>query len=131
MPIKNYTTTVPANRSIAEIQDALVKHGATGMFYQYEQGTRRIEALQFSYGSRTKVWSFLYLYTGANSSASWSFSRSGDGMRRSMSTVWRGAIFGIELWRSLPSMERRLWRCRRCFFLLRRTRRDIHSMTKC
>jgi len=47
MPIKNYTTSVPANRSISEIQDALVKHGATGMLYTYEQGTGRIEALQF------------------------------------------------------------------------------------
>src|SRR5712691_3528911 len=47
MPIKNYTTSVPANRSIAEIQDALVKHGATGVLYKYEQGTGRIEALQF------------------------------------------------------------------------------------
>jgi hypothetical protein len=47
MPIKNYTTVVPANRSIAEIQEALVKHGATGVLYKYEQGTGRIEALQF------------------------------------------------------------------------------------
>ncbi len=47
MPMRNYTTTVPANRSITEIQDALVKHGATGVLYQYEQGTGRIEALQF------------------------------------------------------------------------------------
>ena len=47
MPIKNYTTTVPANRRIAEIQDALVKHGATGVLYKYKQGTGRIEALQF------------------------------------------------------------------------------------
>ena len=47
MPIKNYTSKVPANRSIAEIQDALVKHGATGVLYKYEQGTGRIEALQF------------------------------------------------------------------------------------
>ena|SRR2546426_8946839 len=47
MPIRNYTTEVPANRSIAEIQDALVKHGATGVLYKYEQGTGRIEALQF------------------------------------------------------------------------------------
>jgi len=46
MPIKNYTTTVRANRSITERQDAL-KHGATGMYYKYEQGTGRIEALQF------------------------------------------------------------------------------------
>jgi hypothetical protein len=47
MPIKNYTTIVPANRSISKIQDALVQHGATGMLYKYEQGTGRIEALQF------------------------------------------------------------------------------------
>src|SRR3990167_5236618 len=47
MPIKNYTTKVPPNRSIAEIQDALVRHGATGVLYMYEQGTGRIEALQF------------------------------------------------------------------------------------
>jgi hypothetical protein len=47
MPTKNYTTTVPANRSISEIQDTLVKHGATGMLYKYEQGTGRIGALQF------------------------------------------------------------------------------------
>src|SRR6266446_7238209 len=47
MPIKNYTPTVPANRSITEIQDTHVKHGATGVLYTYEQGTGRIEALQF------------------------------------------------------------------------------------
>lgn len=47
MAIKNYTTTVPANRSIEEIQTALVKHGATGVLYEYEQGTGRIEALKF------------------------------------------------------------------------------------
>src|SRR5258706_10628745 len=47
MPIKNYTTTAPANRSITEIQDVHVKHGATGVLYKYEQGTGRIEALQF------------------------------------------------------------------------------------
>jgi hypothetical protein len=46
VPIKNYTTEVPANRSLAEIQEALVKHGATGMLYKYEQGTGRVEALQ-------------------------------------------------------------------------------------
>ena len=47
MPVKNYTTVVPANRSIAEIQDVLLKHGATGVLYKYEQGPGRIEALQF------------------------------------------------------------------------------------
>ena len=47
MPIKNYTTQVPANRSIAEIQDTLGNHGATGVLYEYEQGTGRIAALRF------------------------------------------------------------------------------------
>ncbi len=47
MAIKNYTTKVPANRSIEEIQTALVKHGATGVLYEYEQGTGRINALKF------------------------------------------------------------------------------------
>jgi len=47
MPIKNYTTKVPADRSIAEIQTALVKHGASGILYEYEQGTGRIAALKF------------------------------------------------------------------------------------
>lgn len=47
MPIKNYTSQVPANRSINEIQDSLVKHGATGFMLQYEQGTGRICALKF------------------------------------------------------------------------------------
>ena len=47
MPIKNYTTKVPANRSIEEIQTALVRHGAVGMIYEYEQGTGRISALKF------------------------------------------------------------------------------------
>ena len=41
MPIKNYTTKVPANKSIAEIQDALVNHGATGVLYEYEQGQEK------------------------------------------------------------------------------------------
>lgn len=47
MPIKNYTTKVPAARSIEEIQQALVKNGATGVLYEYEKGTGRINALQF------------------------------------------------------------------------------------
>lgn len=47
MPIKNYTTIVPADRSIQEIQSALVKHGAVGFMLRYEQGTGRIEALTF------------------------------------------------------------------------------------
>lgn len=47
MPIKNYTTKVPANRSIQEIQDSLLKHGATGFLMEYEQGTGRIKSLKF------------------------------------------------------------------------------------
>jgi hypothetical protein len=47
MPMKNYTTKVPATRSIEAIQTALVKHGATGMLYEYEPGTGRIAALRF------------------------------------------------------------------------------------
>lgn len=47
MAIKNYTTSVPANRSIEEIQNALVKHGAEGVLYEYEKGTGRIAALKF------------------------------------------------------------------------------------
>lgn len=47
MPLKNYTTKVPADRSIQEIQTALVKNGATGVLFEYEKGTGRIEALKF------------------------------------------------------------------------------------
>jgi hypothetical protein len=47
MPIKNYTTIVPADRSIEEIQTALVNHGATGVLYEYEKGTGRVAALRF------------------------------------------------------------------------------------
>ena len=47
MPIKNYTTKVPANRSIQQIQDMLVAHGARGILMEYERGTGRIEALKF------------------------------------------------------------------------------------
>ena len=47
MPIKNYTTEVPANRSIQEIQDSLVRHGASGVLYEYEKDTGRIAALKF------------------------------------------------------------------------------------
>jgi hypothetical protein len=47
MAIKNYTTKVPANRSIAEIQDSLVKHGAIGFQIIYEKGTGKILKLDF------------------------------------------------------------------------------------
>lgn len=47
MAIKNYTTKVPAKQSINEIQDMLVKHGAKGIMFEYEEGTGRIQALKF------------------------------------------------------------------------------------
>ena len=46
MPLKNYTSQVPADRSIAEIQAALVKHGAIGVSYEFGAGGR-IDALYF------------------------------------------------------------------------------------
>lgn len=45
--IKNYTSKVPASRSIEEIQQSLVRAGASGVLYEYEQGTGRIAALKF------------------------------------------------------------------------------------
>ncbi len=45
--IKNYTTQVPANRSIDEIQQSLVSHGASGILFEYEKDTGRIAALKF------------------------------------------------------------------------------------
>lgn len=45
--IKNYTTKVPANQSIEEIQKSLVSHGAAGILYEYEKDTGRIAALKF------------------------------------------------------------------------------------
>ncbi len=47
MAIKNYTTKVPANRSIEEIQTALVRNGALSVMYEYEQDTGRITGLKF------------------------------------------------------------------------------------
>ena len=47
MPIKDYTTKIPAARSIQEIQELLLKHGATGFMMMYEKGTGRISALKF------------------------------------------------------------------------------------
>lgn len=47
MALKNYTTKVPASRSIEEIQTALVKHGAVGVLYEYETGGGKISSLKF------------------------------------------------------------------------------------
>ena len=38
MPIKNYTTTVPAAKSVAEIVGALAAHGATKIQQDYDAG---------------------------------------------------------------------------------------------
>ena len=38
MPIKNYTTKVPAAQSVGEIVGALVEHGATRIQQEYTQG---------------------------------------------------------------------------------------------
>ncbi|PWL42817.1 MAG: hypothetical protein DBY43_02900 [Clostridiaceae bacterium] len=38
MPIKNYTTKVPAAQSVAEIVGALAEHGATRIQQEYTQG---------------------------------------------------------------------------------------------
>ena len=38
---------MPADRSIQEIQAALVKNGATDVLFEYEKGTGRISALKF------------------------------------------------------------------------------------
>lgn len=45
--LKNYTTKVPAAQSANEIQMMLVKRGAQGVLFEYEQGTGRIAALSF------------------------------------------------------------------------------------
>lgn len=57
MPIKNYTTTVPANRSIEEIQTALVSHGAKGVMYQYEDDGR-ISAMRFVLEVNGEPWNY-------------------------------------------------------------------------
>jgi hypothetical protein len=38
MPIANYTTTVTARKSIRELEDMLVAHGARKILYEYELG---------------------------------------------------------------------------------------------
>ena len=58
MPIKNYSAEVPANRSIAAIQDALVKHGATGISMKYEQGTGQVDAIIFQLPINNTVMDF-------------------------------------------------------------------------
>lgn len=38
MAIKNYTTTINANKTIGEIQELLSKHGATAIMTEYDDG---------------------------------------------------------------------------------------------
>lgn len=49
MPLKCYTTVVPANQSIAEIQQMLVTRGAVGLMLEYDPtGNGRIANLTFA-----------------------------------------------------------------------------------
>lgn len=45
MAIKNYTTTINANKTIGEIQEILSKHGANAIMTEYENG--EVVALSF------------------------------------------------------------------------------------
>jgi hypothetical protein len=45
MPLKNYTTEVPAQKSIGEIEKKLLAHGATSMLINYSLG--RPESVSF------------------------------------------------------------------------------------
>jgi hypothetical protein len=58
MPLKNYTTRVPASQSVQEIQEMLQKHGATGVLLEYEQGTGRIASLSFKINVHDRDWGF-------------------------------------------------------------------------
>ncbi len=58
MPLKNYTTRVPANRSVQEIQEMLQKHGASGVLLEYEKNTGRIASVSFRIDLDGKVMGF-------------------------------------------------------------------------
>jgi len=45
MPILNYTTSVPAMRTIGQVQGKLAEHGAKAVMMNYEQG--RVSSLAF------------------------------------------------------------------------------------
>lgn len=45
MPIKNYTTKIPANRSLSELTDLLQRNGATGIITDFDGG--RVSSLIF------------------------------------------------------------------------------------
>ncbi len=46
MALKNYTTTIAVERTVAEIERLLVSHGATGVQKRYERG--RLQGLAFT-----------------------------------------------------------------------------------
>ena len=50
MPLLDYTTTVPAQRTIEQIQRLLVKHGAKAIMTEYD-GDREISGLAFKVNS--------------------------------------------------------------------------------
>ncbi len=58
MPLKNYTTRVPANRSVQEIQEMLQAHGASGVLLDYEKGTGRIASVSFKIDFDGKIMGF-------------------------------------------------------------------------
>jgi hypothetical protein len=58
MALKNYTTKVPASRSVQEIQDMLQRHGASGVLMEYEPGTGRIASLAFKVSLNGQDWGF-------------------------------------------------------------------------
>jgi hypothetical protein len=60
IPIKNYTTTVPANCSIFEIQYIRVKHISTGILHKYGNGLDAWKNCNFSCKSRKNMLSFRF-----------------------------------------------------------------------
>lgn len=44
--LRNYTSTVPASRSVSHIEDMLVRHGATDIYKKYSP-EKKLEAISF------------------------------------------------------------------------------------
>lgn len=47
MSLKNYSTKIPANQTITEIEASLIHHGATDLWKQYD-GSKNITSLTFA-----------------------------------------------------------------------------------
>jgi len=47
MPIKNYTTSIPVEKTVMQIERILAKHGATGILKEYDD-EGRISAVSFN-----------------------------------------------------------------------------------